>query len=315
MADCVETVLAGVAVEHVSAQAGIDPYDLTDAVETYRIAGRAALHRHQERSWCQVRVRMPDWAVAEHTFATQIAPRLDRLDDGQTAWWFLRKYPHWRLRVRTTDHNAIGALLDEFVAAGTVHRWQPGIYEPEAAAFGGLTAMDAIHDLFCTDSRGILAYTRQQTQLGRRELSLLLITALRQHAGLDWFEAGDVFDRVAQMRPTPPKADATRVDNLSSNMRPLLTIPVRADNPLFAPGGPVAHITPWLDAFIQAGQKLGEAATTGQLSRSLRTVLAHIVLFHWNRLGLPAQAQGILAHAAKAAVLPGADHGSNYDGA
>ena len=56
--------------------------------------------------------------------------------------------------------------------------------------------MTVVHDLFCADSRGALRYAVQQTpQLGRRELSLLLIRALQQHAGLDWFEAGDVFDR------------------------------------------------------------------------------------------------------------------------
>lgn len=95
--------------------------------------------------------------------------------------------------------------------------------------------MAAIHDLFCTDSTGVMAYARQQTQqLGRRELSLLLITALQQHAGLDWFETGDVFDRVAQMRPTPPQTNATRADNLSAKNAPAAGLPVRADNPLFA---------------------------------------------------------------------------------
>ena len=305
MAACVEAVLAGTAAETAAAEAGVDASDVTDAMETYRAAGLAALQRRNERTWYQARVELPDWTKAECTFATQVAPRLDQLVDGHPAWWFLRKYPHWRLRIRTADRSAIEALLDELVVAGSLVCWWPGIYEPEAAAFGGLYAMNVVHDLFCTDSRGLLAHARQGTSpLGRRELSLLFIRALLQHAGLDRFEAGDVFDRVAQMRPLPPDAAASRVDDLASRMGPLMAITVRADCPLFAPGGQVADTASWLAGFIDAGQKIGEAAATGQLSRGPRAVLAHIVIFHWNRLGLSAEAQGILAHAAKAAVLP-----------
>jgi hypothetical protein len=36
----------------------------------------------------------------------------------------------------------------------------------------------------------------------------------------------------------------------------------------------------------------------------VRAVLAHVLIFHWNRLGLSAAAQGILARAATAATLP-----------
>ncbi len=301
----VEAVLAGAPLETSAADVGVDPADLADAVQTYRAAGLTALQRRHDRAWFQARIALPDWTNAEATFAAQIAPRLDQLDAGQAAWWFLRKYPYWRLRVRTADQHAAATLLDELVKAGAIDHWRPGIYEPEAAAFGGSDAMDVVHDLFCADSRGVLTYARQHAPgLGRRELSLLLIRALQQHAGLDWFEAGDVFDRIAQMRPAPADADAVRVDTLATRMRPLLAITVQADTPLFAPGGPVTYATPWLAGFIQAGQQLGEAATAERLGRGLRAVLAHIVIFHWNRLGLSAQTQGILAHAAKAAILP-----------
>jgi thiopeptide-type bacteriocin biosynthesis protein len=297
----VEAILAGTAL----ARSAVDGLDLTDAVETYRAAGRAALQRRDEHGWFQARITPAEWGRMEATFAERVAPRLDQLDNGHAAWWFLRKHPDWRLRVRTDHHHAVAAVLDDLVTAGTIGGWRPGIYEPETAAFGGDLAMTVVHDLFCADSRGVLTYAVQQTpELGRRELSLVLIRALQQHAGLDWFEAGDVFDRVAQMRPRPAEADVGRVLTLATRMRPLLSVEVRCDMPLFASTGPVAFAAPWLAAFIDTGWHLGDAAATGSLDRGLRSVLAQIVIFHWNRLGLSAHAQGILAHAAKAAVLP-----------
>jgi thiopeptide-type bacteriocin biosynthesis protein len=62
--------------------------------------------------------------------------------------------------------------------------------------------------------------------------------------------------------------------------------------------------TPWLDAFTDAGRDLGDSARAGELERGLRAVLAHLVIFHWNRFGLPAATQGILARATTAVYLP-----------
>lgn len=301
LAERVEAVLAGVALE----QSAVDGIDLADAVETYRAGGRAALHRRAEQAWFQALITPTEWATAEATFAAHVAPRLDQLDAGRAAWWFLRKHPHWRLRARTSDHDQVAAVLDDLVTAGTISRWRRSIYEPEAAAFGSDMAMAVVHELFCADSRGVLTYARQSdSQLGRRELSLLLIRALQQHAGLDWFEAGDVFDRVTHLRPAPANADAGRVAALATKVQPLLAVATHADLPLFTPTGPVAYAAPWLAAFIRAGRDLGDAAVANRLDRGLRAVLAQIVIFHWNRLGLTAHAQGILAHAAKAAILP-----------
>lgn len=300
LAERVEAVLAGTAVE----RSAFDAIDLTDAVGTYRAAGRAALHRRRDRAWFHARIAWPDWADAEPLFAGKVAARLDELDPA-AAWWFLRKYPHWRVRVRTRDHRAVEALLDDLATAGTISGWQPGIYEPETAAFGGEAAMLIVHDLFCADSRGVLGYAQQHSPaLGRRELSLLLIRAMLQHGGLDWFETGDVFDRVAQMRPTSADHDTTGIDALAVKMRPLLAVDITTDMSLFASGGALSCAAPWLSAFIEAGKLLGEAAAANCLDRGLRATIAQIVIFHWNRLGLSAPAQGILAHAGKAATLP-----------
>lgn len=301
----VEAVLAGAPADTTAAGAGIDPADLDTAVQTYRAAGQAALQHTQDLAWFHAHVTPIDFDSAETAFRTRIGPHLDQLDGGQTAWWFLRKHPHWRLRVRTIDHDAASELLDDLVTAGDITAWKPGIYEPELAAFGGPTGMNIAHELFCADSRGVLAYTRlAPSPIGRRELSLLLLRTLQHHAGLDWYEAADVFHRVAQMRPTPPAADTARIDRLADQMRPLLALPDHARTRLVTPDGPLTTAASWLDAHVKAGQQLASATADARLERGLRAVIAHIVIFNWNRLNLPAHTQAILARAATEAILP-----------
>ncbi|MGH3802685.1 MAG: thiopeptide-type bacteriocin biosynthesis protein [Pseudonocardiaceae bacterium] len=55
---------------------------------------------------------------------------------------------------------------------------------------------------------------------------------------------------------------------------------------LFGAHGPLTFAAPWAAAFNHAGQALA-AATEGALERGTRDTLAHHVIFHWNRMGLP----------------------------
>ncbi|MEV7331434.1 thiopeptide-type bacteriocin biosynthesis protein [Micromonospora sp. NPDC093244] len=211
MAALVEAVLAGTPMVTAAAEIGIDVDVVDAAVHTYRTAGLTALHHRHHNTWLHAHIKPVDWNTAEAVLRTEVAPRLDQLD-GQTGWWFLRKHPYWRIRIRGAHPKAIRASLADLTTSGVLAGWKPGIYEPETGAFGGDTAMAIVHELFCADSRGVLDYSGQHAPpIGRRELSLLLIRTLQHHAGLDWFEAADVFDQVAQMRPAPAAADTSRV--------------------------------------------------------------------------------------------------------
>lgn len=213
--------------------------------------------------------------------------------------------PCWRLRLHRADSAVVDHVLDELTHSGALARSWPTVYEPETAAFGGPAGMDAVHDLFCADTRGVLDYVRHDAPgLGRRELSILLLNGLLRAAGLDAFECGDVFDRVARLRPAPAGTDMARLEQLAGKARVLLSIPDPPNSELFAPGGPVAHAALWLDAFQTAGRRLGDAAARGRLDRGVRAILSHVVIFHWNRFGLSATSQGILARAATTAFLP-----------
>lgn len=307
LAASVLAVLAGADLEATAANNAVDPADLDEAVQVYLAAGLAALERRAERAWYQVHVQFPDWSTAEAVGAARLGPCLDRLpaDGAVVGWWFLRKHPCWRLRLRGADTTAVDHVLDELTSARAITRWWPTVYEPETAAFGGPAGMDATHDLFCADTRGVLDYVRHEAPgLGRRELSFLLLSGLLRAAGLDMFECGDVFDRVARLRPAPTDADAVRIGQLAGRVRVLVSIPDPPNSDLFTPGGPVAHAAPWLAAFQTAGRQLGNAAARGLLDRGIRAILAHVLIFHWNRFGLSAASQSILARAATTALLP-----------
>lgn len=308
VADAVRAVLAGGGLAAAAARAGLDAADLEDAVLVYHTAGTAALDQRAASRWYNVRIRFTNWDTSEHAMTAGLGPRLDALETGgaMARWWFLRKHPHWRIRLLDAATPAVDRLLGELTESGTIAGWQQAVYEPETAAFGGPVGMDIAHELFCADSRGVLHYLRHSRQpLGRRELSVLLLSAMTAAAGLDWFERGDVFARVAAMRPALPDDRAGRAHQLTAQLRALLTVPATPGSPLFATSGPAASAAPWLAAFETAGRCFSDAAARGALGRGLRAVLAQTVIFHWNRLGLPATTQAILACAAATACLPG----------
>jgi thiopeptide-type bacteriocin biosynthesis protein len=188
--------------------------------------------------------------------------------------------------------TSIRDFLGMLTAAGAITRWAPGIYEPETRAFGGKDAMAIAHDLFCADSRHVLDHIRRVGTSYRCEAGVLLTCALMGAAGLDWYEQGEAWQIVAAHRSArrPPSiAEAAAV-------RRLLTY--RAITSALDPG--------WPAAFSHAGSALRDVARSGRLTRGLRAVLAHHVLFAWNRAAVPTPHQAILAQAA-ATVIFGPD--------
>jgi thiopeptide-type bacteriocin biosynthesis protein len=304
VADAVLAILAGRDLAEVAATSGIAPDDLADAAQAYHAAGIMALEQGETARWHQVRVRPGGQKPPELTLATVVGPLLDTVvaSGSSGGWWYMNKPPGWRIRLRDTQPDLVSQLFDDLTAAGTITAWSPAIYEPEAAAFGGTTGMDIAHDLFCADTSGILAYIRQDDPpLGRRELSVVLVSAMLAAAGLDWYERGDVFAGVAAMRPQPAHGTTAQAAQLAGQLRTLLAMPTDA---AYSQRGTHGAAARWHAGFADAGRRLADAASSGPLSRGLRAVLAHAVIFHWNRLGLSGGTQAILARAAASACLP-----------
>lgn len=304
-------VMTGTPLVDTASAIGIEPAALDDAIEVYRQAGRRALDQHTDSSWWQVYIRFTDWDQAERAVAEHLAPLLLRAEaDGViAAWWFMRKHPCWRLRLRPgpVGHAMaadLSAELDQLASGGHVGGWWPGIYEAETAAFGASPGIEVAHNLFCADSRAIVTVLPgAEVILGRRELSLLLCSTLMRAANLEWYEQGDVWHRVIQERPLPDGVPAAKVAAMVNQVKTLLHTDTVASGPLLGANGSLASLADWAEAFRGAGQALGLAAREGTLRRGLREIISYLVIFHWNRLGLHVRTQSILASAAYAAIV------------
>jgi thiopeptide-type bacteriocin biosynthesis protein len=307
-------VLSGTPLEEAAASIETGPTGLADAIELYQAAGRAALEvRARAGDWQHVSIEFPDWDTAEHAAVAGLAPRLRQAEqDGIiAAWWFIRKAPCWRLRclpgpaAPPSAAARISGILQDMRSQGLIVTAQPAIYEPETCAFGGPNGMDTAHRLFHADSRNILAYLAAPPAAtpGRRELSVLLCSRMFRGARQDWYEQGDIWHQVAVHRPVPPGTPLDRLSDLTPGLRQLMSADTGSDSTLTGTSGPLAFASGWAAAFEHAGTALADAARDGTLTRGLRAVLAHHVIFHWNRIGLPSRTQAILAAAATQTVF------------
>ncbi len=76
---------------------------------------------------------------------------------------------------------------------------------------------------------------------------------------------------------------------------------------LCRPDGPLHPHDTWVTAFEEAGATLAELAVRGGLTRGLRAVIAHHVIFHANRAGLLLDDQSALSHIAREVIMGTSD--------
>ncbi|MFD8780981.1 methyltransferase, FxLD system [Kitasatospora sp. NPDC059599] len=246
--------------------------------------------------WIQHNLTFADPSTVDRITAHHLAPALAHAQNSGTleAWWYMRK-GGLRLRYRAAaPAPVVTALLNTLTETGLVEGWAIAVYEPETEAFGGPEAMEIAHRLFHTDSRHLMVRVAKAAPpaLGRTETFVALVSAMLRAAGLDWYEQGDVWAKFAAERPDPPALSSERAAALTTAMRRLMTLDTRR---LARPGEPLAGHTGWVDAFEEAGQDLVRSAHVGRLTRGLRSVLAHLMIFHANRSGLPVEHQSSVA--------------------
>jgi thiopeptide-type bacteriocin biosynthesis protein len=255
----------------------------------------------------QANIAFSDWDRAEPAVLACLGPRLLAAEaDGLiSAWFFIRKRPCWRIRylpaaagLRRQAQASVEDQLSQMVARRLADAWTRTVYEPEIHAFGGSHAMTTAHRLFHQDSSCLLASLRNQAGGGhRREVSLMLCALLMRAARQEWYEQGDTWARVARHRPSPARSEH---GSLPAAVRRLITVDGESQ---MRDNAPLAYCAPWAHAYRTAGRELAGLADDGLLHRGLRDILAHHVIFAWNRLGLPYATQAALAAAAQTVVF------------
>ena len=265
--------------------------------------------------WHQHNITFADPANAQEAVVGQLLPALLAAQDaGQLRrWWFMNKAP-WPLRYRAvTPSQVIERCLDQLIRKELVVSWLPSIYEPETTAFGGPAAMEVAHDLFHADSSNLLTYRTPPGRLGRRETLVILASAMMRAAGLDWFEQGDVWAKYADFRPAEgPVLSGGDSRAITAAMRTLMIADTRS---LCRPGAPLGEHAGWVTAFERAGASLAGLAATGGLSRGLRAVIAHHLIFHANRAHLPREDQHVISNIAREVVMGTSDNTASPTGA
>ncbi|MFF7845390.1 thiopeptide-type bacteriocin biosynthesis protein [Streptomyces ossamyceticus] len=254
-------------------------------------------------------IEFADYPTAECAFRAYILPALRTGPVG--TWWFVRKYPCWRLRVQASPDarikDAVAQVteaLDSALSWGVAKGWWSSLYEPETIAFGGTEGLMLGHTLFHTDSVGVLHYHQHAAEgtgglLGAKETSLLVTALFLRAAGLEWGEQGDVWGQIEARRPLPEDVSPDQVSRMADTLRRLLTLdagPTLTDGPLVPLGN-------WVTGMERGGRTLADAARAGSLQLGLRGILARHVLFHWNRMGFTTRQQAIWARAARETVF------------
>ncbi|MGC0415201.1 thiopeptide-type bacteriocin biosynthesis protein [Embleya sp. AB8] len=259
--------------------------------------------------WLQVQLHFADWESARTTAATCLLPVLETATTPGGTWWFIRKHPHWRVRLQlgarydqARQHTRLAQALDGLTHEGNLRGWSTGHYEPETTAFGGPEAMAAAHTLFAADSQAILRPV-PDLPLGPRELSMLCCGALLHGARLEPYEIGDVWAKVTHDRPLPPDTAPARLDTVIAAVRTILRTDPAPDGNAFGNRRPLAAARSQAQAFHACGEALARLARSGRLQRGLRSILAYHVIFHWNRAGLSTRQQILLAYAARHTIL------------
>lgn len=250
--------------------------------------------------WLQVNLWCGSWQAAEEMAVHHLGPLMVEAEERGdiAAWWFIRKSESWRLRVLASDGRDTTAILGHLTSTLTqraaIRHAEGVIYEAETRRFGGPEAMKTAHDLFHADSRHILAHLAHEGDDHRRELGVRLATRMMLAAGQDLYEQGDVWAQLAEHRNTgeiePSPATLAAVQML---------ITAQGDTE----DSPLALLPDWPAAFEDTGRTLADLAHRGQLARGLRAVLTDHLLFAFNRLGISAAHQSVLATAASRVIF------------
>jgi hypothetical protein len=199
----------------------------------------------------------------------------------------------WTARVTSPDRTAADRQGNDRWSAG---RWSAGGQTRSViASVRSRRRAEAMGDLHVADSRGALAYLREPPGFAPRYLAGILTAAMCRAAGLDDAEAADLLERYW---PLPGRLEAADLDR-ARGLADLLSLYLRTPTGDLLDSDATIR---WTADLTAAAARLRAVAYEGFVAtRRLPTPeflwqdLAHAIGAHWNRLGLSAGEQIVLA--------------------
>lgn len=126
-------------------------------------------------------------------------------------------------------------------------------------------------------------------------------------AALDWLGQGDVWAKVAALRPTSaPPPPRERAGELTATIRKLRAVDAHGLC------GPLDAYDEWVAVFERAGA-FADFVGRSALTRGLRALIAHHVIFHANRGGLLRDDRSALSNTAREVVMGTSDNTASPD--
>lgn len=278
------------------AKAPATPDPIVDAHSARRAPRGAEAARGYVPDPLPVTVVLADPGTAASMAVHVVAPALDGLYAPKASrWWFLRREDRWHIHLDGADRTRAGQVLDELVRSGILRRWEHD---------GSCSPHDQLLlELHRADSEGVVGYLRERRPvLAERHVAGILAGVMCRATGLGDLEAADVLDLLACRGAALDESSQLRACGLADFLGLLLHTP--ADEVL----GPDAYAVRWVTELTEltvAAARLGPARPTS--SRSARRdrlydLLGQAMTAQWNRLGLSAADQAVLAVATRDAL-------------
>jgi thiopeptide-type bacteriocin biosynthesis protein len=270
--------------------------------EAFVAGGLAAVAAGAEHRWVQAGL------AASAGCEPAVLAGLDDLsaallaDPAVTNFFFMRKPPGFRLRFETTPDRRAGLESGLYARlAGMrpqVELVVPGVYEPAEHLFGGPASMPFVHRVFTLDSRAWLAFSRRAAGTPAWVFSLALMRHLLDGLAIAGSQDVQVWERIGRQasRTLPPGMAGEKTEAATEAIQALWSDPAQLRASLSGPAAILAD---------EWGPRLGAACRewrdgyfgTRRAVIGPREGMAFVTLFHWNRGGLSAAVQSVLAAA------------------
>ncbi|MCF6470234.1 hypothetical protein FAF44_17785 [Nonomuraea sp. MG754425] len=222
-------------------------------------------------------------------------------------FFFMHKPPGLRVRFRPGDgeqarlDHLLRERLTRWTGDGVLTGWRPGVYEPETYLFGGPASMRSVHRVFTADSLAWLEHHRLRLAGARPgptwAMSLLLLQPLFGTLRIAGWEDLGVWERVRRHRPLAPSVSADpRLVRLARVLRAAWPRPAALAAKVSPEAAELAG--EYREIVSVEGERwFRDYFESGSAGMGPRAVASYLVIFHWNRAGLSAAHQALIAEA------------------